>query len=176
MHGRRGTLQRNCWRAISTRLEARKEQKRAARLSAENTFEVVAREWCENQKDGWTARYHDHVVTRLEADVFPEIGSRPIAEIEPPELLAVLRKVEKRGALEIAKRLRQTVGQVFRYGIVTGTGEARPLGRPEGRAQGLRPASAPQGHAARRPAGIPAGACPATMARRERDWRYASRC
>ncbi|PNE10852.1 MAG: hypothetical protein CR217_12035 [Beijerinckiaceae bacterium] len=94
--------------------QARKEQKRAARLSAENTFEIVAREWCENQKDGWTARYHDQVVTRLEADVFPEIGARPIAEVEPPELLAVLRKVEKRGALEIAKRLQQTVGQIFR--------------------------------------------------------------
>ncbi|MGB6324990.1 MAG: integrase arm-type DNA-binding domain-containing protein [Methylocella sp.] len=74
--------------------QARKKQKRAARLSAENTFEIVAREWCENQKDGWTARYHDHVVTRLEAHVYPEIGARPIAEIEPPELLAVLRKVE----------------------------------------------------------------------------------
>jgi hypothetical protein len=59
--------------------QARKEQKRATRLSAENTFEIVAREWCENQKDGWTGRYHDHVVTRLEADVFPELGSRPIA-------------------------------------------------------------------------------------------------
>jgi hypothetical protein len=56
--------------------QARKKQKRAARLSAENTFEIVAREWCENQKDGWTARYHDHVVTRHEADVFPEIGAR----------------------------------------------------------------------------------------------------
>ena len=98
---------------------ARKEQRRAARLSGENTFEIVAREWCENQKNGWTPRYHRHVVTRLEADVFPEIGSRPIAEIEPPELLTILRKVEKRGALEIAKRLRQTVGQIFRYGIIT---------------------------------------------------------
>jgi integrase len=106
--------------------EAKKEQKRAARFSAKNTFEAVAREWCENQRDGWTGRYHDHVVTRLEADVFPELGSRPIAEIEPPELLAVLRKVEKRGALEIAKRLRQTVGQVFRYGIVTGRAKRDP--------------------------------------------------
>src|ERR1700720_1544836 len=68
--------------------EAKKEQKRAAHLSAKNTFEAVAREWCENRKDGWTARYHDHVVTRLEADVFPEIGSRPIAGVEPPQLLA----------------------------------------------------------------------------------------
>jgi hypothetical protein len=45
--------------------EARKEQKRAARLSAKNTFEAVAREWCEDQRYSWTARYHDHVVTRL---------------------------------------------------------------------------------------------------------------
>jgi integrase len=87
----------------------------------------VAREWCENQRDGWTGRYHDQVVTRLEDDVYPEIGLRPIAEIEPPELLAVLRKVEKRGALEIAKRLRQTVGQIFRYGIVTGRANRDPL-------------------------------------------------
>jgi integrase len=106
--------------------QARKEQKRAARLSAENTFEIVAREWCENQMEGWTARYHDYVVTRLEADVFPEIGSRPIADIEPSELLAILRKVEKRGALDIAKRLRQTVGQVFRFGIVTGRAKRDP--------------------------------------------------
>jgi hypothetical protein len=56
--------------------QARKEQKCATRLSAENTFEIVAREWCENQKDGWTTGCHDHVVTRLEADVFPELGSR----------------------------------------------------------------------------------------------------
>jgi integrase len=68
----------------------------------------VAREWCENQRYSWTGHYHDHVVTRLEADALPEIGARPIAEVERPELLAVLRKVEKRGALEIAKRLRQT--------------------------------------------------------------------
>jgi integrase len=106
--------------------QARKEQKRAARLSADNTFEIVAREWCENQRDGWAALYRDYVMRRLEADVFPEIGSRPIAEIEPPELLAVLRKVEKRGAVEIAKRLRQTVGQVFRYGIVTGRAKRDP--------------------------------------------------
>ena len=106
--------------------QAKKEERLAARLSAKNTFEAVSREWCDNQKEGWTARYHDHVVARLEADVFPQFGARPIAEIEPPELLDVLRKVEKRGALEIAKRLRQTVGQVFRYAIVTGRAKRDP--------------------------------------------------
>jgi integrase len=87
--------------------------------------------------------------------VFPEIGSQPIADIEPPELLAVLRKVEKRGALEIAKRLRQTVGQVFRYGVVTGRAKRDPS--VDLRARCLWTASASQGHAARGFAGIPAG-------------------
>ena len=107
-------------------VQARKEQKRAARLSTENTFEIVAREWCENQKGGWTGHYYRQIVSRLEADVFPTIGSRPIDGIEPPDLLAVLRKVEMRGALEMAKRLRQTVGQIFRYGIVTGRARRDP--------------------------------------------------
>ncbi len=120
----------------------RKEQKRAGRLLSENTFEIVAREWCENQRDGWTARYYCQVIKRLEADVFPEIGSRPIGAIEPPELLAVLRKVEKRGALEIAKRLRQTVGQIFRFGIVTG----RAYRDPSADLKGALKASGRQAH------------------------------
>ncbi len=56
-----------------------------------------------------------YVWRRLEADVFPAIGARPIAEIESPELVAMMKKIEKRGALDIAKRALQTCGQVFRY-------------------------------------------------------------
>jgi integrase len=153
--------------------QARKEQKRAARLSAENTFEIVAREWCENQKDGWTARYHDHVVTRLEADAFPEIGSRPIADIEPPELLAILRKVEKRGALEIAKRLRQTESsdtassRAGRTGTLRSTLRARS--RPPGGKRITRPCRA-------RTCRNSCGRCPPMTVQREHDWRYVSRC
>ena len=106
--------------------QARKDEKRAAKLSADNTVEALAREWHANQKDGWTPGYARHVIVRLEADVFPAIGSRPIAEIEAPELLDVLRRVEARGALDIAKRLRQTVGQVFRYAIATGRARRDP--------------------------------------------------
>jgi integrase len=106
--------------------QARKDEKRAARLSTENTFEAVAREWHANQKGGWTSGYANHVLVRFEADVFPQVGSRPIAEIEAPELLDMLRKVERRGALEIAKRLRQTLGQVFRYAVVTGRARRDP--------------------------------------------------
>jgi integrase len=112
--------------------QVRREQRAAARISAKNTFEAVAREWCENRLAGWTSRYHENVVARLEADLFPEIGFRPIAEIEAPEVLAALRKVEKRGALEIAKRLRQTAGQIFRYAIATGRAKRDPSGDLKG--------------------------------------------
>jgi integrase len=98
----------------------RKDMRRAARLSAANSFEKVAREWLENQRDGWTPKYAEHVERRLEADVFGMFGDRPISEIEPLEVLDALRKVEKRGALDIAKRLRQTCGQIFRYAVITG--------------------------------------------------------
>ncbi|HXJ02767.1 MAG TPA: integrase arm-type DNA-binding domain-containing protein [Micropepsaceae bacterium] len=107
-------------------MQAKREKKRVDRLTAANTFETIAREWHENQRDGWTENYGAQVLTRLEADIFPAIGARPIAEIEPPELLDALRKVEKRGALDVAKRLRQMVGQVFRFGIVTGRAKRDP--------------------------------------------------
>jgi integrase len=101
--------------------EARKEDKRAAIVNANNTFEVVAREWHENQKDKWTPKHALNVTRRLETDVFPYIGPRPIADIEPPELLnSVLRRIERRGALDVATRVKQICGQIFRYGIATG--------------------------------------------------------
>jgi integrase len=80
-------------------------------------------------------------LTRLESDIFPDLGKRPIAEIDAPELLGVLWKVENRGALEIAKRLRQTCGQVFRYAIVTGrakrdtSADLKGALKPKGRAK-----------------------------------------
>lgn len=106
--------------------QIRKEEKRAATVATENSFEVVAREWHENQRGGWEDRTARYVLNRLEADVFPSIGSIPIDQIEPPELLDLLRKVEKRGAEEVARRLRQTIGQIFRYAIVTGRAKRDP--------------------------------------------------
>jgi integrase len=66
------------------------------------------------------------VLSSLKADVFPALGTRPIAEIRPPELLDVLRVVEKRGALEVASRLKQRCRAVFRYAIATGRAESDP--------------------------------------------------
>lgn len=91
-----------------------------------NTFEKVAREWFENRKERWRPRYADEVITRLENDIFPQIGAYPIKEIEPPLLLQVIRKIEKRGAHELAKRQLQKCGEIFRYAIAEGKASRDP--------------------------------------------------
>ena len=85
-----------------------------------NSFEVVAREWIEKRSPTWSASNTNKTTRRLEVDVFPWIGNRPIAEIMPPELLSVVQRTEKRGAVDTAHRVLQTCGQIFRYAIVTG--------------------------------------------------------
>ena len=105
---------------------AAKEEKRAARGAVANSFEAVAREWYAAKRPGWTAGYADRLLSRLEADVFPAFGARPIAGIEPPEVLAAVRKVEGRGAVELAKRELQVSGQVFRFAVATGRAQRDP--------------------------------------------------
>jgi integrase len=104
----------------------RKAAKRAAKIAEGNSFEQVAREWHENKKLGWTPRTADYILQRLEADIFPALGARPIAMIEAPELLDVMRSIECRGALEIARRTLAACGQIFRYAIVTGRASRDP--------------------------------------------------
>ena len=99
---------------------AKKAKRRSALRANETTFEVIGREWIHNQSKRLAPRYCAQILARLEGDVFPQIGSRPIAEIDALELLDVMRKVEQRGVLETARRLRQSCGQIFRYAIVTG--------------------------------------------------------
>jgi integrase len=89
-------------------------------INQQNNFEAVAREWHEKQTECWTPNHTKSVITRLEADVFPHIGHRPIADITAVELLSVIRLIEKRGAIDIAHRAKQTCGQIFRYGVATG--------------------------------------------------------
>lgn len=98
----------------------KKRQKRQAYLAAQNTFEAVAKEWHENQLNGWSAKHGLNVLHKLDTDLFPYIGDRPIADIDAPELLDALRKIEKRGAIDMAHRARGIAGKVFRYGIATG--------------------------------------------------------
>ena len=108
-------------------LQARREEKIAAKVRAGNTFEAVARQWWDHWKGVRSARHADYVLRRLEADIFPVLGGKPLAEITAPQLLAVIRTIEKRGALDIAKRALQTCGQIFRYGVAHGLCERNPV-------------------------------------------------
>lgn len=107
-------------------VEERKAQKLAKQLSAENSFEAISREWHTNKADRWTVAYREEIIKTFEQDVFPFIGNRPISEIKPLELLEVLRRIEKRGALEKTRKVRQRCGEVFRYAIITGRAEYNP--------------------------------------------------
>ena len=106
--------------------EVRQQSKRSNRENAENSFEAVAREWFTRHRHTWAASHADKIINRLENDVFPWIGSKPIADIKPPELLAVIRRTESRGALDTAHRVKQNCGQVFRYAVATGRAERDP--------------------------------------------------
>ena len=79
------------------------------------TFEVIARDWYDQQLPRWKPVHASDVITSLERDIFPHIGAMELGEIDEPVLLAVLRKVEARGAIETARRLKQRVGSVFVY-------------------------------------------------------------
>lgn len=95
-----------------------KKKKNIAR--AENAFESVALEWYKKQTHVWVEKHAADILRRLELNIFPDLGSRPIAEIEAPDLLATIRKIESRGAYDLAHRVLAVCGQVFRYGIATG--------------------------------------------------------
>lgn len=90
--------------------------------SGENTFKAIAIEFME-AKPGWSASHRKHVTECYERDVFPWIGNRPVKELSAPEVLATLRRIVDRGALETAARTKQFIGQALRYGIATGRAE-----------------------------------------------------
>lgn len=109
----------------------RKAQKQA-KTEEKESFETVAREWHMKFASTWTPGHANTIMSRLERDLFPWIGSKPIVEIKAPELLTVLRRVESRGALETAHRIRTIAGQVFRYAVATGRAERDPSGDLKG--------------------------------------------
>ncbi|MGD0169078.1 MAG: integrase arm-type DNA-binding domain-containing protein [Smithella sp.] len=103
----------------------RKAQKQT-KIESTETFEVISREWYARFISSWTTGHAETIKNRLERDVFPWIGKRPIAEIKAPEVLKVLQRVESRGTLETAHRIRTICGQVFRYAVATGRAERDP--------------------------------------------------
>ncbi|HBR4255330.1 TPA: tyrosine-type recombinase/integrase [Klebsiella pneumoniae] len=106
--------------------EVRKEQKIALQTESENAFEKIATEWHQMKSAKWSAGYASDIMEAFQNDIFPYVGTRPIGEIKPLELLNVLRKIEKRGALEKMRKVRQRCSEVFRYAIATGRAEFNP--------------------------------------------------
>ncbi|RFC36291.1 MAG: Integrase [Candidatus Nitrotoga sp. LAW] len=106
--------------------ENRKAVKAAKTERGANSFEVIAREWFAKNSASWSENHGSRIIRRLERDIFPWIGGRPVAEIKAQELLATLRRVEERGAMETAHRAHQNCGQVFRYAIATGRAQRDP--------------------------------------------------
>lgn len=103
-------------------------QKTAKVEQSANSFEVIAREWFVRHAPNWKENHSSKIIARLENDVFPWIGTKPIGEIAAPELLAAIRRIESRGALETAHRALANCGQVFRYAVATGRAQRDPSG------------------------------------------------
>ena len=112
--------------------KAKQVEKQAQVFAAANTFELVAREFLVAKTEAWTPMYAAKWLRGMTKDLFPYIGSLPLASITAPMLLDALRKCEKRGAIESAHTLRQTAGQVFRYGIQTGRCVSSPAADLQG--------------------------------------------
>ncbi|HYV35181.1 MAG TPA: integrase arm-type DNA-binding domain-containing protein [Gemmataceae bacterium] len=107
--------------------EVKRDAKRLAILKNANSFETVAREWFEKRKHEWAPGSARTVLARLEQHILPKLATRPVADIKPPELLALLQAIERRGTLDTAQRVMQMCGQIFSYAIVTARAERNPV-------------------------------------------------
>jgi integrase len=115
--------------------QLRRDRKQKLIDDTANTFEVVARLWFAHWSGPKNQRHAQYVLSRLEADVFPRIGKRPIRQLTAPHVVAVAQAIEARGALDIAKRSWQTTGQILRYAAAHGHIDRSPL-------EGLKPSDA----------------------------------
>jgi len=103
-------------------------KRQADKVALADSFEVVAREWFAKFSPRWAPTHSSKIITRMEKDIFPWLGSRPVSAITAPELLTCLRRIEARGALDTAHRAHQNCGQIFRYAVATGRAERDPSG------------------------------------------------
>jgi integrase len=137
--GKRNTLSLGTYPDVSLKLartrrdDARKlladgidpaDKRKAEAVAAADTFEAVAREWYATRAASWVPAHGERIMRRLERDVFPWIGRKPIASVQAPDVLAILRRIQARGAIETAHRALTNIGQVIRYGIATGRTQA----------------------------------------------------
>jgi hypothetical protein len=107
-------------------MEKRKAEKTADQRNTENSFASVAARWLEHWKDDKSARHVDSTRRRLASNILPTLGLLQIAEIEAPDVVAMVRAVEARGARDVAKRALETTGQIFRYAIAHGYAKRNP--------------------------------------------------
>jgi len=103
--------------------QSKKEERLKHLINTQNSLENIAVEWHNNKKQVWTEHHASNILRRLQADVFPALGSKAINDIKAPELLTVLRTIETRGAIDVAHRALQTCSQIFRYAVATGRAE-----------------------------------------------------
>ena len=106
--------------------EHRQAMKAAKAQQASNSFEAVAREWFAKHTRNWAHSHSSRIINRLERDIFPWLGGKPMDAIAAPQVLVVIRRVEQRGALETAHRALRNCGQVFRYAVATGRANHDP--------------------------------------------------
>lgn len=137
-HGKEKTLTFGAYPEVGLAAARKKRDEAKAALAdgkdparvagAAEPFEAIARRWHSIQKPRWTETHASDVMVSLERDVFPVIGQREIGSLTPPEILDLLRDVEKRGAVETAHRIRQRLSAVFVFAIAEGKAEADPAG------------------------------------------------
>jgi integrase len=117
--------------------QVKKATKTMDKTRTANSFEAVAREWFAKKSPVWAETHSSKVIVRLEQDIFPWLGAKPIAEVTAPDLLAALRRIESRGAVDTAHRAKQACSQVFRYAIATGRAERDPAADLRGALQSI---------------------------------------
>jgi integrase len=132
--------------------QKRKDEKIQRQTSNKNTFAAVAYEWFEINEPRWAKSYSSRLKSRMNEDLIPPLGKRPIASITPAEVLATIRKVEERDAIEMGRRILQMARQVFLYGIATSRCQIDPT---SGVRQALRPVKPPKSRTPLRTEDIP---------------------
>ncbi|MEY4631063.1 MAG: hypothetical protein RIQ81_1183 [Pseudomonadota bacterium] len=117
----------------------RKAAREVAETSAKNSLESVAREWLAQNSHKWAPSHIKTITLRLQKDVFPHIGMRPIADLIAPEILTVLRRIESRDAYETTHRVKTNLSQIFRYGVATGRVKSDPTTDLRGALRPVKP-------------------------------------
>lgn len=112
--------------------ESKKQQKRQHHINTAHLFENVARDWWDHHKDTWTEDHANRIWTRLEADALPYIGRKSIHEIFPQDVIEIVRRIERRNALDVAERVKNDIDRVCRYGVQNGLLRVSPTAELRG--------------------------------------------